>query len=307
MIQFRAVSIGADALNLTATCQVAQVNGITSRGIFLLTPDHQVIFISFEGWRGPWTINLTDEKILEKPQPDARVNSGNFFPSNRLAIGSQVSLLPGKIKLPKEDIEISFDHLMGWLNHPSPGAQLIWPEVNIRLNQVVQLVASNGMGNGWINLLAPGQGQRNLPDNLIEVNEILQTFDFSFDEDGNFFHLDRFGRILGRGQGLTPSGDDVVIGILLALSRGVFSKSPKILLIPEPIVALTRQMTTSLSSCLIASAIHGQADERLLSALDGILFGNLKVEECAARLLAYGGSSGGDCLLGMYTALKNLS
>ena len=55
---------------------------------------------------------------------------------------------------------------------------------------------------------------------------------------------------------------------------------------------------------MIACALEGQADERLISALDGILRGSLNARECAKRLTDYGSSSGGDTLLGMAMAIQ---
>ena len=125
-------------------------------------------------------------------------------------------------------------------------------------------------------------------------------------------------RLLGRGSGLTPSGDDVIIGFLLALRR-ILSGAPVLRPLQtsqenDPdfeiqanfykeaslrIVELSRQKTTWLAAGLIESAADGQADERLVTALDGILSGSLPPDECTRRLLSYGSSSGGDTWLGV--------
>ena len=48
------------------------------------------------------------------------------------------------------------------------------------------------------------------------------------------------------------------------------------------------QKTTLLSANLIACASQGQADERLISALDGMLTGNPAPEQCAAVYPSWG-------------------
>ena len=65
------------------------------------------------------------------------------------------------------------------------------------------------------------------------------------------------------------------------------------------LIELARQKTTWLAAALIECAAEGQADERLITALDGIITGDLPPEECTRRLLAYGSSSGGDAWLGI--------
>jgi hypothetical protein len=61
--------------------------------------------------------------------------------------------------------------------------------------------------------------------------------------------------------------------------------------------------TTTLSANLIECATLGQADERLISALDSLLSGQPGTDICAANLLAWGNSSGCDALLGMALAV----
>jgi hypothetical protein len=117
---------------------------------------------------------------------------------------------------------------------------------------------------------------------------------------------------LGYGVGLTPSGDDFVLGLLLGLKRiprlrdlGNFplgSGASSMENFFDGVIQAARRRTTSLSASLIACAAQGQADERLVSALDGIYLGSLSPEECARLLLAWGSSSGGDSLAGMALA-----
>jgi hypothetical protein len=111
---------------------------------------------------------------------------------------------------------------------------------------------------------------------------------------------------LGAGPGLTPSGDDLVIGLLLALNRwgdwlaGGFD-IPKLSRLTSQ---AARQKTTGLSADLITCAGNGIADERLIAALDGLMTGDPSLTACAEMLLAWGASSGVDSLLGMGLAIR---
>jgi hypothetical protein len=107
--------------------------------------------------------------------------------------------------------------------------------------------------------------------------------------------------LLGKGTGLTPAGDDVILGCLLALSRWgqVFSTSLDIRELGKSLIEQAYHRTTLLSANLIECAAGGQADERLVQALDGIITGQLSAEYCADLLLGWGHSSGLAALSGM--------
>ena len=110
---------------------------------------------------------------------------------------------------------------------------------------------------------------------------------------------------LGLGQGLTPSGDDLAIGYLLALNRWGDLLYPDLDLreINRSLRQAAYRKTSTLSANLVECASFGQADERLLSALDGILTGEPGFAACAAALLSWGHTSGLSALAGMTVAI----
>jgi hypothetical protein len=111
--------------------------------------------------------------------------------------------------------------------------------------------------------------------------------------------------LLGSGDGLTPAGDDLVLGLGLALKRWGKILAPRLdaesILVSLPGAA--RQRTTMLSANLIECAVQGEADERLVSALDGILTGRPGVPEIVSGLADWGSSSGGYVLCGIGAVL----
>jgi hypothetical protein len=106
---------------------------------------------------------------------------------------------------------------------------------------------------------------------------------------------------LGLGGGLTPWGDDLNLGIILALNRWADIMATRLDLpyLYRRISQAARAGTTTLSANLIECATRGQADERLLLALDGILSGTPGPEICASALLSWGSSSGMAVLAGI--------
>ncbi|MBO9520463.1 MAG: DUF2877 domain-containing protein [Nocardioidaceae bacterium] len=105
--------------------------------------------------------------------------------------------------------------------------------------------------------------------------------------------------LLGRGDGLTPVGDDVVSGWLvtrLALGRPV-----------EAVAAAVREhahRTTTLSATLLADAIEGEAIPEFRALLLA-LAADRGTDEAVSRLLAIGHTSGAGMLLGAHLALSS--
>ena len=74
--------------------------------------------------------------------------------------------------------------------------------------------------------------------------------------------------LLGMGAGLTPSGDDILLGLLLALTRwgDVLAPGWDAPAFTRALLTLAYAKTTTLSANLIECASQGQADERLVTA-----------------------------------------
>jgi hypothetical protein len=69
------------------------------------------------------------------------------------------------------------------------------------------------------------------------------------------------------------------------------------------VIDVAYQRTTTLSANLIECAAQGEADERLISVVDGIMTGEPSVADCAKYILDWGSSSGIDALVGMAIVL----
>jgi len=103
---------------------------------------------------------------------------------------------------------------------------------------------------------------------------------------------------LGKGPGLTPSHDDIVIGFLLTLNR--YGHYPH----NDLIIKEAYARTTTLSANLIECATQGLADERLIRVVDCIFTGD-KNDRALDEMLGWGESSGLNALKGMALAIKN--
>jgi len=107
----------------------------------------------------------------------------------------------------------------------------------------------------------------------------------------------------GRGQGLTPSGDDILLGFTVALLLfGRFSAWREVLA-----AEINPKRTTMISTAYVKSLLKGYVSEpllRLVRLLDGSEMA--EVEAAVREVRAFGHTSGEDTLFGFSLGLKFL-
>ncbi len=107
-------------------------------------------------------------------------------------------------------------------------------------------------------------------------------------------------RLIGLGAGLTPSGDDVLVGVEAAL-HAVARPSAGFLALAMSDV---EERTTELAATLLRHAAAGEFAERLHTLLAALLGSDDETIPAAIdRAVAWGATSGTDCLLGVLIGL----
>lgn len=115
--------------------------------------------------------------------------------------------------------------------------------------------------------------------------------------------------LVGAGRGLTPSGDDALCGVLLALASVEHPDAARALADVRARVLPALGRTTSLSAALVAAAASGYAVPdvvRLVALLDPRA-DRTAYAATLERVLAIGHSSGRDLLSGVSGALRALA
>lgn len=114
--------------------------------------------------------------------------------------------------------------------------------------------------------------------------------------------------LAGVGQGLTPSGDDFLVGLIAALRfhRVSGGQGPEAQLL-DSLAAEVRDRTSVFSAQNVASAAKGWVSDIVSEWLTFLHLGNSDAMVGATRrLLAYGHSSGVDTFAGMTTGLASV-
>ena len=117
-------------------------------------------------------------------------------------------------------------------------------------------------------------------------------------------------RTTGRGPGLTPAGDDVLVGVLAVLT------APGVAADCEPAAARLRaalvpalSTTTEISRALLRQASHGHVSCPVWELARTVLSGSAAAVSAQARadVLSIGATSGGDTCAGLVAACRLLS
>ncbi|WP_432923747.1 DUF2877 domain-containing protein [Microbispora sp. CA-135349] len=115
-------------------------------------------------------------------------------------------------------------------------------------------------------------------------------------------------RLIGLGPGLTPSGDDMLAGLLVALRHlGAAAGVPRAVWLADWLAAAVtydaRTRTTPISATLLHCAARGEASPEVTGVLRGAA-GQQPLEPALHRLLRLGHTSGADLAWGVQIGLS---
>lgn len=271
--------------------QEAVVLGVTSRGVFIRLGVGWVIFLSTEAFRGPLTLNVGGDshalQRLENGMPSQVTQAGIFFPQAEVLVDVRQARI-WQAPLPSQ-------------------AFLYHAERSERLLQVTRQALTRQPGSQLSALLPLLLGIESAPYNVENTAlPVLYRLQQSLAGRQITAIITGLEVLLGMGSGLTPSGDDLTAGFLLTLGRWGHVLAPGLdaQAIGKALLPPAYRKTTTLAANLIDCAVQGQANERLILALDGMLTGQPDSVTCADYLASWGNTSGLDALLGMALVLS---
>ena len=235
---------------------------------------------------GPINVVLTSIDQFNIVTPDADV----FFVDDGIVIGDQLRVkLSGTPVWKPQPVDWSektlaqglFDLDMLCLGrNPDQGlSRLVWPSVSSSVLSP-ELERAQPVFNSLTDWLRQAMTAKS---SFLPPNEIIN--------------------LLGLGPGLTPSGDDFLVGFLVALS--IIDRQDLMSGICQIIQPLINELTGPISSLHILAAIDGEASEVLHKALNSILVGGRdEISQCINSVSVAGHTSGWDALAGAITVLR---
>jgi hypothetical protein len=290
--EFSSTGVGLKAFQSLKNHHVWEVWGNTSKGIFLKGKPNGLIFLSNEKFRGPLTINFPSTV------------SDHF---DVVEIGSKVNYRP--------EVGIIFEHINVKLiidgQHPwepgpftSSGGDLgIWNNLDLLgvWLRFATLIGSFAQTSSIVTLgLEPGDN-----GNVRQFQLMRKMYDALRDTNSQRFQV-AARSLIGLGTGLTPSGDDFLSGMALAITRysQILPILSKYKLWFDTIIPVFNEKTTLLSSELFKVSLLGSADERIIGAFDSVMQSKMEKDDVIQQISNWGSSSGFDMMSGFYLLMK---
>jgi len=262
--------------------------GITSRGVFLNT-GQRILFATDADYRSPYNIQLS----LNRRQFDP------FTPADTWTFSN------GELVFLDKDIRIDITKAVLWQPTLSPIMETTLSEQSQCMDALLKRMIEIDPGKGWLYLADSSDLAPESEASLIhEMTERFLVYVKNRDLEGT---LKAGKSILGRGGGLTPSGDDWISGFLLYFAR-TGQQTPFISALGRSLTDIAFESTTMISANRIEAACQGWSEELFLEIVDSLMVSdaevsNLKIE----RLVNFGHSSGVDTCVGIGAALRVVS
>ncbi len=115
--------------------------------------------------------------------------------------------------------------------------------------------------------------------------------------------MESVAHLIGLGPGLTPAGDDLLIGLMLSMlyfAENLNINTARVRNVNSVIISCVHARTTSVSQEFLIQAAIGNANEQILNLIEVLLIRESNdVEQVARTVLAIGGTSGTDTVLGV--------
>ncbi|RME06621.1 MAG: DUF2877 domain-containing protein [Anaerolineae bacterium] len=276
----RCLTTGFFTLSLCSEEHPLTVWGLTSRGIFLRAEEMGVLFLTPQPFRGPWTVNIAPHQAQDL---------------EKLESGMQALATREGIQIPAARLQFQLRSAAIWQPPPRPAGPLT-PQ------RQLALLAYDRRPSPLLGAVSGREEKVGalLYQSIVAIRNSLRR--------NRWQDIPDLARpLVGWGRGLTPSGDDLLLGMLLALHRWVVPAEIRVNLnrLHLRLTESVRTASTAVSAALVYAAGKGHADERLIRALDALAGAPLPHTAVIDELLGWGNSSGLDALAGMLLALDS--
>jgi hypothetical protein len=217
------------------------------------------------------------------------VLEGDVCFSDHLDLKSQVSLSSTQVTLGTVTIHIADAKL--W--NPCPNWEILHARKDDITNQLTKLPITNCQVCGLdMPFMRTAQG-----DSTIDLQSLTSNLSLALAIIDILLALKITSRLAGLGAGLTPSGDDFIMGAIYA--AWIIHPPEVASVLAQDIANTAAPLTTSLSAAWLRSASRGEAGilwHELFEAL--VSADSTHVQEAIGNILAVGETSGADALAG---------
>jgi hypothetical protein len=229
--------------------------------------------------------------------PGTLVVETDDFLGAQIAVGDRVTGWNGGIFISRRAV-VSVGRALQW-SMPRPGAFCEDAALRRRLRAAEAFILRHGMPGGFLENSNASPAARIATRMLQEEGWALLR---AFAEDDEARALRHAARLLGLGPGLTPSGDDFLLGLLAARglrlgARGGFGRA---------VTAMARTATNEISYAALERAALGEVRDRIACLLVALCGVQDELSNAALMgVITIGSCSGTDIALGVVHGLQS--
>ncbi|NTU76061.1 MAG: DUF2877 domain-containing protein, partial [Anaerolineaceae bacterium] len=256
--------IGFNVKNALLSAERLTVQGITTKGVFIITSQDDLYFLSYESYRGPNTLNFPGRRHpfqVEIGETVQILGERLDFKNFQISLAEPCQVWQPATALPNADLRHAFDRL-------------------VPLTRLVYQHKPDAGFSEYLPFYLDGRPfEDKIGQNLINIHKASSY---------KTILLDIFPDLVGWGRGLTPSGDDMIAGFLLFFCRVSAVTPPDLAKSLPEFFTLVKNKTTTLSRNIIEGSANGIGEERLLALVDYSQGAVIALDEVADGLLTYG-------------------
>ena len=298
-------SIGESAAERIQRAEmIGRVHSVFRNAINISTPDNTLVsVVRRDVGSGPINILTNLPANIDLTQADVEVNH-------------PVTRIDSFLDIGRGRIIISIENARKYLS-PKESYDKILPIHKIRDNiHGLKIVAiRHGRSQGLGQLIPLMQTGRLQEPNGRNINQFARTASRSISslleavkKRNLLMAVESANNLVGLGVGLTPSGDDVLAGLMASLiivARNLAYDADFVQRFNREIIARVSGRTTLLSQEYLTHAARGDINEHVAVLVEKVLTGKPKdVEITGKRVLAVGETSGTDAVLGILLGLQ---
>lgn len=225
------------------------------------------------------------------------VVEGDILFSDHLNAESKISIQSNRLTL--ENLDIKIDQAELWSPHPN------WAILYAKRNNILNQVTSLPKWKTFIKQeIAASQSVllARVPGTVQAMTQFMDSLPSAIVNADLPKSIDSAKQLAGLGQGLTPSGDDFILGALLA--AWIIHPRGTARVLAEEITNAAMPLTTSLSAAWLRSAGRGEAGILWHNFFNALLANDpADIQFHIAQLLSVGHTSGADAFAGFISTL----
>lgn len=235
-----------------------------------------------------------------------RLNAPDSFSFEDFRLGELVICRNGLLHFEGNSLNVQLSKARRWkcdlpalkFDPADPAGSAAWRFVWDLLNERQRLVASEIVADELLKESVRAGVSRTSSEAMRDLIHTTRRYDLNPSAAGS---------LIGLGPGLTPSGDDLLVGYLTGLwctVRGGSERMQFIASLGKTIIDLSSQ-TNDISRTYLYHAAHGQVSNRLANLAEGICRGEDRepLGEIAAAAFKVGHTSGMDAAAGLLVGL----